>query len=107
MTVQADSDRVAASIIACRAKIIQCRGLGPDNFRDPVSEGQLARGIPAWQVHKDENDRINRALYNLATQRLRSHERIELDNMWHRIHARAEDKDAVLAIEDAEEAWYK
>ena len=103
--LQGHSDRIAASIVACRARIVHCRGLGPDNWEDPISSREREAGLPAWRIHQNENKRLNSALYNLAKQSTRSATRIEMEEQWHRVHDLAIDPvQPVLAIEDVTES---
>ena len=65
--------------------IIQCRGLGPDNYVDPNSEKALKAGVSRWKMIKQENRRIGSALYNLAKQKFRSESRLDLEKKWHAV----------------------
>ena len=57
--LQAQSDRVAQSILDCHARIVHCRGLGPDNWEDPISRRERDAGVPAWKIHQNESKRLN------------------------------------------------
>jgi hypothetical protein len=98
--LQEHSNRVTQSIISCHERIAHCRGLGPDNWEDPISRQMRAANVPNWRIHQEENKRLNSALYNLATQSFRSQNRITREQQWHAEFDLPADPVVQLALED-------